>query len=232
MSSGKRKYAGVSTSALTKLARKYESQRAMPLTRRPAASLKRLVAMSKETGYLDTALASYALDTTGTITLLNAVPQGVAVTQRVGKKILLKSLQYRGISINGTTATVNDCAWIIVYDKRPTGALPSITDILVSVSSFSMNNDNNSGRFSIIKRQDFVLLGNSVAAANQTDLMARSEDGFMSLKNLETVYKAAATGGIADIEQGALYLITVGNTAAGTAAANAFLSFRLRFLDA
>ena len=64
----------------------------MPLTRRPAASLKRLVAMSKETGYLDTALASYALDTTGTITLLNAVPQGVAVTQRVGKKILLKSL--------------------------------------------------------------------------------------------------------------------------------------------
>ena len=231
MSSKKRSYAGVSTAALVKAARKYEGQRQMPLTRRPGAAMKRLVAMSKETGYLDTALTGYALDTTGTITLLNAVPQGVAVTQRVGKKILLKSLQYRGISINGTTATLNDCAWIIVYDKRPTGALPSITDILVSVSSFSMNNDNNSGRFSIVKREDFVLLGNQTAAANQTDLMARSEDGFMSLKNLETVYKAAATGGIADIEQGALYLVTVGNNA-GTAAANAFLSFRLRFLDA
>jgi len=199
---------------------------------RTKSALTRLVAASKETGYVDLALAGYPLDTTGSVTLLNTVAQGVAVTQRVGKKILMKGLQVRGLSQNGSTATINDCAYMIVYDKRPTGALPTITDILVSISSFSMNNDNNSGRFSILKREDFVLLGNSAAAANQTDLMAKSEDWWLDLKKREVVYKAAATGAIGDIEQGALYLVTVGNTAAGTAAATAFMSFRLRFFDA
>lgn len=199
---------------------------------RQKQALTRLIAASKETGYVDLALAGYPLDTTGSVTLLNTVPQGTAVTQRVGKKILMKGLQVRGISQNGTTATTNDCAYCIVYDKRPTGALPSVTDILVSVSSFAMNNDNNSGRFSILKREDFVLLGNSAAAANQTDLMARGEDWWLDLKKREVVYKAAGTGAIADIEQGALYLVTVGNTVAGTGAATAFLGFRLRFFDA
>jgi len=229
--SGKRKFAGMSTAALVKAARKYEGQRQMPLTRRPGAAMKRLVAMSKETGYLDTALTGYALDTTGTITLLNAVPQGVAVTQRVGKKILLKSLQYRGISINGTTATVNDCAWIIVYDKRPTGALPAVTDILVAATATAFNNDANSGRFRIISRWDTSLIGNNTTAANLTSSFMKSCDTYIPLKGLPTVYKAAATGAIGDIEEGALYLVTVGWNAAGTAAATLTINTRLRFVD-
>lgn len=188
-------------------------------------------AYAKEKGYVDVALAGYALDTTGSVTLLNTVAQGAAVTQRVGKKIVMKGLQCRGISQTGATATIADCAYCIVYDKRPTGALPTVTDILVSASSTAMNNDANAGRFSILKREDFVLMGNSAAAANQTDCMARGEDWWLDLKSREVVYKAAGTGAIGDIEQGALYLLTIGNVAAGTAAATAFLGFRLRFLD-
>ena len=45
------------------------------------------------------------------------------------------------------------------------------------------------------------------------------------------VYKAAGTGAIGDIEEGALYLVTVGQVAAGTAAAAMRVAFRLRFLD-
>lgn len=216
-----------SKGGLTKAARHYEKQNGNRVMAVPPA-LKRLIAASKETGYLDTALAGYACDTTGSLTLLNAVPQGAAVTQRIGKKIEMKSLQARGIVQNGTTAIVNDIAYLIVYDKRPTGTLPAITDVLVSVSSFSMNNDNNSGRFKIVKRVDQNLIGNAGALTEST---AQDADWFCSLKGLETVYKALGTGAIADIEQGALYLITVGNVAAGTAAATLFESFRLRFMD-
>lgn len=195
----------------------------------------RAVAKAKETGYVDIAAAAYALDTTGSVTLLNTVAQGTTVNQRVGKKILLKSLQVRGYSAANSTATFNDVAWMIVYDKRPTGALPAITDILVSASAQSLNNDNNSGRFAILKRVDQVLLGNfslTGAVANAlTDISAVSEDCFLDLHSKETVYKAAATGAIADIEQGALYLVTVGSNAAGTTAAAATLAFRLRFWD-
>lgn len=192
-------------------------------------------AYAKEKGYVDVALAGYALDTTGSVTLLNTIAQGAAVTQRVGKKVILKGLQGRGLSQAGSTATINDVAWMIVYDKRPTGSLPAITDILVTASSNSLNNDNNAGRFRILKRVDRVLIGNpsltGVVANALTDCVAASEDFWLDLKSAPTTYKAAATGGIGDIEEGALYLVTVGNVAAGTAAATLFESFRVRFLD-
>jgi len=120
---------------------------------------------------------------------------------------------------------------MIVYDKRPTGALPAITDILNSVAAQAQNNDANSGRFSILKRHDDILIGNLTAAANYTEVAVRTCDYWLSLKGRATTFKAAGTGAIADIEDGALYLVTVGGTAAGTGAASLTGTFRLRFLD-
>lgn len=197
--------------------------------------LQRAMSMSKELGFVDLASAGYAEDTTGSVTLLNLVAQGTAVTQRVGKKIRMKGLQIRGYNANGSTSIFNDTAWLIVYDKRPTGALPAVTDILVTANSQAMNNDANAGRFAILKRQDRVLLGNGSvtgAVANAlTDSFAISEDCYLDLGKREVVYKAAGTGAIGDIEQGALYLVTVGSTAAGTAAAALQVTFRMRFWD-
>ena len=55
-----------------------------------------------------------------------------------------------------------------------------------------------------------------------------SNDFWLSLGNRPVTFKAAGTGAIGDIEEGALYLVTVGNTAAGTAAAALAASFRMR----
>lgn len=192
-------------------------------------------AYKNEMGYLDIASAVYGLNTTGSVTLLNAVPQGAAVTQRVGKKIVMKGLQARGTMYGDNTAIYNDVAFMIVYDKRPTGALPTITDILVSAGPQSMNNDANAGRFRIVKRVDEILIGNASttgAVANAlTEASIKSCDWWLDLKGLPVVYKAAGTGAIGDIEQGALYLVTIGGQVAGTADATLDVSFRLRFLD-
>lgn len=187
--------------------------------------------VSGETGFVDVASTSYNLDTTGSITLLNTVAQGASVSQRVGKKIVLKSLQMRGQMVNNSTAISNDVAFLIVYDRRPTGALPAITDILASVNAQAMNNDANSGRFVIIKRCDELLLGNTSAVASLTERTALGTDHYIPLGNKPTTYKAAGTGAIADIEQGALYFVTVGNAVAGTSAAIVNCTFRLRFQD-
>ena len=188
-------------------------------------------AYKNEMGYVDVAAADYALDTTGSVTLLNTIAQGAAVTQRVGKKVVLKGLQCRGNLQNGSTANSNDVAFMIVYDKRPTGALPAVTDILTAATSQAMNNDANAGRFSIIKRYDDILIGNLTAAANYTEAAVKSCDWWLDLKSKPVVYKAAGTGAIGDIEEGALYLVTVGQVAAGTAAAAMRVAFRLRFVD-
>lgn len=194
-------------------------------------NFQRASGTAKELGYVDLATANYALDTTGSVTQLNVVAQGAGVTQRVGKKIIMKSLQARGLLANNAAAAANDVAFMIVYDKRPTGALPAVTDILTSASSAAMNNDTNAGRFSIIKRYDDMLLGNVTAGANYLTDMQKSCDWYLSLKGLPVTYKAAGTGAIGDVEEGALYLVTVGNNAAGATAATLVQQFRLRFLD-
>lgn len=181
-----------------------------------------------ESGFVDTALAAYNFDTTGSIALLSTIPQGSSVNQRVGKKVHLRSLQCRGNVANNATATFNDCAILIVRDVRPTGALPAITDILVSATASSLNNDANSGRFQILRRLDFELIGN---ATSLTEAAAKSSDFYLALNNKLWVAKALGTGTIADSEEGPIYIVTVGSGVAGTAAATAYLNFRLRFVD-
>lgn len=197
--------------------------------------LNRRGVASKETGYVDLAPAVYDINTTGSVTLIATVAQGAAVTQRIGKKAIWKSLQFRGYASNDSTAAVNDIAMLIVYDRRPTGALPAVTDIIVTpANSNSMNNDANSGRFKILKRWDTMLIGpvtGTIATQQLTECSAVSADFYLKLRGLPVVYKAAATGAIGDIEEGALYMVLVGSQAAGTA--DAFLSggFRTRFVD-
>ena len=195
------------------------------------SNLQRAIGVSGETGFVDVASAAYALDTTGSVTLLNTVAQGASVNQRVGKKIALRGLQCRGAMLNNASAILNDVAFMIVYDKRPTGALPAVTDILAFATASAMNNDANSGRFSIVKRVDADLAGNTTAAANLTDKTICGTDWWVDLKGRPTVYKAAGTGAIGDIEEGALYLVTVGGNAAGVTAAALSATFRLRFKD-
>jgi len=225
--------------------RKRSFKQYMPLAEMSTGKLKRLAAsfqakkvtyskarsLVKETGLVDTPVSgttTYNFDTTGSIALIPTIAQGTSVRQRVGKKVALKSLQCRGQVAAGATGLVNDCALLIVYDKRPTGVLPAVTDILTTASSASMNNDANAGRFSILKRVDFMLVGSS---AVPTERVAESADFFLSLANRPLVFKEAATGAIADIEEGALYIVTVGSAAAGAAAASALISFRTRFID-
>jgi len=199
--------------------------------RRMSTRLQRAPGVSGETGFVDVATATYNLDTTGSIVLLNTIAQGASVNQRVGKKVQLRSLQCRGQMANNSAAISNDVAYLVVYDKRPTGALPAITDILTAANAQAMNNDANSGRFVFMKRCDEILLGNTAAVGNLTERTTLGVDFYLSLKNQPTNYKAAGTGAIGDIEQGALYFVTVGNAAAGTSAAIVSCTFRLRFQD-
>lgn len=186
----------------------------------------------REPGFVDVAQADYALDTTGSIVQLNVVPQGAGTSQRVGKKIMLKSLQCHGHIHTNQDTEILHTSVLIVYDKRPTGILPAITDVLVTANSNSFNNDVNSGRFSILKRWDDVLIGGDDAVGTpQTSNNAKSSDWFLKLTGLPQVFKAAGTGAIGDIEEGALYLITVGNIAAGVLAGIANLGFRVRYID-
>jgi len=193
-------------------------------------------AYAKEKGYLDMTITFDLTGVLTTVTLINPIAQGTGVTQRVGKKVVMKGLQFRGESRNvGPTAGRVRQAYMIVYDKRPTGTLPAITDILVTNSPVSLNNDNNAGRFRILKRVDQELLGNTVLTAGAmpalSDCSAKAEDWWLDLKSAPVTYKAGGTGTIGDIEEGALYFVCTGDSASAAGASVMDGNCRLRFLD-
>lgn len=186
-------------------------------------------ATPQEVNYVDLASASYGASTTGSITLISTIAQGASVNQRIGKRAYYKSLLMRGHVVSGTTTTIADCGYMIVYDKRPTGALPLITDILTGITTYAFMNDNNTGRFEVIRRKDFINIGNS--ATPSTGLEGYSLDEFIPLNKRPITFESVGTGAIGDIDMGALYFVTFGSIAAGTAAPSITVSFRTRFTE-
>lgn len=143
------------------------------------------------------------------------------------------SLQIRGSVSSDSTTTTAKASLLIIYDKRPSGTpptLPAITDVLVTANSNAFNNDNNTSRFKVLRRWDFFFCGNNTGAGQQTSKSGYNIDEFLFI-NKQVVFNALGTGAIADIDEGALYVLTVGDQAAGTADANFNLAFRTRFID-
>lgn len=187
----------------------------------------------------------WTLNTTATITALNLITSGSASWQRVGRKVHLKSVHIRGyVNIGNPVAQEDYGRMMVVYDKQPNGALPTIQDILldqinsgtdVSLSQrLSGINLNNRDRFEILRDQQFWL----PPTANTSFTLApgvafpMTIKMFIDLKGRETTYRADSSPGvIGDISTGSLLLITFGNYASGTEGYNLALTSRVRFYD-
>ena len=83
------------------------------------------------------------------LTEINCIPQGTANWERVGSKIVVRSIRVRFVSLlMGTNPVSSTFRWMLVYDRQPGGAFPTIDDILarnigtapVFSSSISMDN--------------------------------------------------------------------------------------------
>lgn len=182
--------------------------------------------------FTDTTITSgQVFDTTGKVTLLNDVAEGTSTQERNGRKIAMTGLTIRCYAINGSTAGANKCAMLLVEDLRPVGSLPAVSDILESVDPQALNNEAGFGRFKIHMRKTFILRGpSSGGSKDEAAPYIRNLDKFKPLKVREVHY-SGATGGIGEIIKGALYLVTVGFTPAGTAAAYMAGEVRLAFKD-
>lgn len=145
------------------------------------------------------------------ITCINEVNQGTAAYNRVGNKIVIKSIAFSCDLITNNTATVQTVSrTLLVYDKQCNGTAPVLADILYSDPTASTQftsgvNMRNKSRYLIIRDQydTFDVTGNTVRNIK------------MYCKGRwETEFKAntGPPGVIGDIATGAIYLIAfVGN---------------------
>lgn len=213
---------------------------APPAARRTSAQIARARAPQRgflgsagEAKYVDIAATNYALNVTGSITHLDVVPTGTTVNSRDGRKFKPTAVQFRGNAGADQTTTCTSGAMYLVWDHQPNKALASITDVLDSATAQSFSKRENSQRFKIIKKWRWAFSGNSLTAGQQTSSSWFDIDDYVKLPDycVAECTTSDTTGAIGNRVTGALLLITVGGSAAGTSDAVAFVNTRVNFVD-
>jgi len=214
------------------------------IPRAPAAFIQ----TGSEIKAVDIAEANYAFrNIAGTPTnqLLNGIQTGAGFFNRVGSRIEMKSLHIRGYISNVATGLQSQLRMVVVYDRQPNGATPTIQTILntriqtgvASTTGTSEINLDNRDRFVIVR--DYTVYAPAVTntAGVLTNGPAFPGDDeqfdvnlFIKLKGLATHYSASSNPTtIADISTGALYCLFI--DAVGNAIWQFSGSFRLRYDD-
>lgn len=192
------------------------------------------------------------LNTTAMITPINLIQTGSTFTNRVGRRIEMSSLHLTGAITNiaNRTTVANDYARIIiVYDRQPNGAVPTIGTIFASydqttsatTSVTSGINPDERERFVVLMDQRMVLPPCDQASVGVTPQTIGSIEGnkdvwsvnrFIKLRGLTTHFKADSSPAvIGDIATGSLLAITWGSIGAGGEAYTYHYEARLRYKD-
>lgn len=234
MGGGKRDHSDLSNSMFKSKKKAGKSSKKKSKTKAAPAQLSRaqLVKRPKDMGSIDNSWGP-AMNTTGAIILPFPIANGAGLEDRIGRAVAYRGIILRGHIIADTAAIWQKVSLHIVYDKRPTGTLPAITDILETASPNALNNIQNSSRFRTIRRYTWVLTGAN-SATNILDNSIKDVEDYIDLKGKPVEYKSGGgtgDGQIGDIQMGALYFLVTGSGVAGTADATLFLESRLQFVD-
>lgn len=254
MPSGFRARTGYSTPAALVSARAhFAARRATPVYRTPVLrSCGELKGV--DTGVLSAQIGVF-LSTTNTntgVAVINCVAPGSGSFNRVGRKIRMKSLRIRGAvealcDNNGDPAGTSPrgvvIRMVVVYDKQPSGVVPTYDTIFGHTTQAGTEIGNpldplrydNTGRFRVLRDKVFTINPEyNPLAADAGIVTKRAFDEYIDLKGLETVYSGqSATCTITDISSGALYLWVRkdANTTNTAANFNSDANSRLRYYD-
>jgi len=164
------------------------------------------------------------------ITEINCVPQGATSYNRIGTKILMKSIMFNStIFLGGSGPTQGVYRYMIVYDHQPNGAFPAVADLISqnigpAPTMYSGVNMSNRSRFIVLRDRVGSL---DVDGGNGAMVHVKE---FIKCK-LETQFKTN-TGTIGDITTGAVYFIAFASlSSAVTYVTMSAPTFRIRYFD-
>lgn len=217
--------------------------RAYPSSRVPLAS-RGYRPNSVERKVFDVATTVYPGNTTGSITSICIPTLGTDMTNRIGRKITVRSLQARGLvrtrlSESQASGVTSSMLMRIMYlvDLQPNGANPAVTDILATSIAQSPMNLNNRDRFKVLFDRMYALdpyNKNTTAGSVLCSTVNQCKTLKMYKKcNQEVVFNATNGGTVADITSGNLLQLIISNQATDGAGGpgEAAIYTRVRFTD-
>lgn len=217
----------------------------------PALTLSTLIVSAANNQVPDSVDAT---NTGWNLQLLNGSVQGTTLYQRVGQKVVLKKLVAKLLLAQSQagTATQSNNAMIFrvmfVYDQQPNGATITAPNLAAAVLKTNTNicspqNLDNRERFRVLGDKYYYVGGTNYLANGDAVSVIPTEQymklckKFKAKLDLDTCYNSGNSGGIGDIQTGALYLLVgVGagfnNVSTGSVSAVAAGFIRVRFYDA
>jgi len=190
-------------------------------------------------------------DTNDCMHTLTLVPPGSGSYQRVGRKIVCKSIRLKGIvrcdlKRDGTTGdlTGNTLRMVVVYDQSPAGAIPNFNTIFGHTAQSGAQtsefldplNLRQTGRFKVLRELVWDCNPEAYPSEGTTHVVSSSWsiDEYIPLDDIVTTYSGnSETAQISDISTGAIYLIfrARANTADDKFVVTDKFSVRLRYVD-
>lgn len=168
------------------------------------------------------------------ITVLNALTQGTDATNRLGRKILMKSIQLRLELTDQLAATGLQPAGIlpgeyrivVVFDTQTNGAAPAAADIFQSTPAAGLITPLN-----LNNRERFKVVWDKVRHVDQSG-PATAHVKLYKKCNYPVVFNAGNAGTVGDIQTGGLF-ICIATTLSATAAPGLQVNLytRVRFTD-
>jgi len=173
----------------------------------------------------DNITASVSTFTTpGGVFLLNGLAPGSSANQRIGRKVVMKSVYLRGYFAMGATSTGGSpFRVLVVYDKQANATAFATTDVLVQDDFRAANNISNRDRFVVLadRMVDYIGTGDKTVAHFEI---------FKKI-NLETMFNAGSAGSIGDITSGSIYVMFAQTGFIATAPATVNWFSRVRYTD-
>lgn len=173
-----------------------------------------------EVKFLDTALASFPISSTGGIGsfCFNAVAQGITGANRIGQQINCKSLSYH-LNFDQATATPESAniRVIIFWDKQANGGTPTVAQLIqgtATINSF----------LNISNKERFVVLRNITVSLSVNGVNTDVREGHIKLNMLSTFVDATSNP-----RTGAIFAYYISDVAANFPTVNG--TYRFRFTD-
>lgn len=153
---------------------------------------------------------------TGEVTFINPLQAGTGITERIGRKCMMKSLLLR-IGIYPSTTNSSPSGTIvramIVYDAQTnsTASPPAVTDILMTANWDSSMNLDNRERFKILWERMFTVAATSYTTGALTSGSPRpvAYEKWRKM-NLPVIFSGVGASQ-ADIATGAVFLLLIAN---------------------
>ncbi len=176
--------------------------------------------------------AGVVLNTDG----INLIAQGVTESTRVGRKCVIKSINWRGtlqltLTAGATATAPQTVRLMVVLDKQANGVAPTAADVLGTAPDFqSYNFLANKSRFRTISDKVYDMNAQAGAGTGAANDFAAVNRSFEFYKKCDIPLEfSSTTGAIAEIRSNNIFLLIIASTA--TTSCTLDSKVRLRFSD-